>query len=233
MYTDPINFITQYIKIQHPIRGIIPLALYDYQAQTILDYVKYDKICQINARQMGSSVVGLSFILWYSIINNHHNIIYSSYGNSILQESRNRLLFMIDNLPSNVAVKVKINNKQKIEFENGTTIHFLLINGQSGCGISANLVYMADIAYAKPHDQQDHYASVIPPMVSDNGKLIISSSIGTSCPFIQHVYESNTFHNIHWPWNLHPDRTEVFQEHNKKYLTDKQWRREFECEFVE
>lgn len=50
---DPIYFIINYVKIQHPIRGIIPFDMYDYQKEMISAYNDNRFVVVLSARQTG------------------------------------------------------------------------------------------------------------------------------------------------------------------------------------
>jgi len=55
---DPIYFIKNYIKIQHPVRGSVPFDLYDYQEE-IINCIHNNKDSMVlTARQMGKCVSG-------------------------------------------------------------------------------------------------------------------------------------------------------------------------------
>lgn len=62
--SDPCHFITKYCIIQHPIKGKIPFALYDFQEETLKEVLhsKYNII--LKARQLGISTLTAAYSLW-------------------------------------------------------------------------------------------------------------------------------------------------------------------------
>ena len=54
---NPEYFIRNYIKIEHPIRGLIPFDLFDYQAQLLADYKAHRFNVVLKARQLENSVI--------------------------------------------------------------------------------------------------------------------------------------------------------------------------------
>lgn len=59
---NPIYFIKKYLKVQHPLKGSIPLELYPYQ-ETIVDSFKDQRnTILLTGRQMGKSLCSLSII---------------------------------------------------------------------------------------------------------------------------------------------------------------------------
>ncbi len=60
---DPVYFIKNYIKIQHPVKGAVPFALYDYQEDMIRSYKDNTLTCVLSSRQTGKCN------LYFTIIN--------------------------------------------------------------------------------------------------------------------------------------------------------------------
>ncbi len=53
---DPIYFIENFIKVQHPVKGMIPLKLYPFQIEMIKAYVEHRKVVSLCSRQMGKAL---------------------------------------------------------------------------------------------------------------------------------------------------------------------------------
>ena len=64
---DPVYFITKYVKVQHPLKGLVPFVLRDYQIKMIEAYQNNRFAVVLSARQTGKSVTAAAFVLWYSI----------------------------------------------------------------------------------------------------------------------------------------------------------------------
>lgn len=54
--TDPEYFIINYCKIQHPVKGAIPFALYDYQKRLLDGFKNHQLNIVLSARQTGKCV---------------------------------------------------------------------------------------------------------------------------------------------------------------------------------
>lgn len=52
---DPIYFIENFIKVQHPLKGSIPLKLYPFQVDMIRGYHENRFVVALTSRQMGKS----------------------------------------------------------------------------------------------------------------------------------------------------------------------------------
>lgn len=53
---DPIYFCKNYVKVQHPTKGAIPLELYDYQEEMIRNYMNNTYNIVLSARQTGKAI---------------------------------------------------------------------------------------------------------------------------------------------------------------------------------
>ena len=62
---DPVYFIQNYCRIQHPIRGAISFELYDYQIDMLRAYQHKKSVVVLSARQTGKSTVSSMFLMWF------------------------------------------------------------------------------------------------------------------------------------------------------------------------
>ena len=61
---DPIYFIENFVKVQHPTKGSLPLILFPFQRRMVKAFHKYNKTVGLTARQMGKSLQYNSSILF-------------------------------------------------------------------------------------------------------------------------------------------------------------------------
>lgn len=59
---DPIHFIKNYVRIQHPTKGAIPFALYPYQENMVRAYQDNRNVVVLSSRQTGKCVVATTRI---------------------------------------------------------------------------------------------------------------------------------------------------------------------------
>ena len=50
---DPIYFIENFVKIQHPIKGSIPFVMYDFQREMVEAFTENRYVVALTSRQMG------------------------------------------------------------------------------------------------------------------------------------------------------------------------------------
>ena len=61
---DPSYFINNYAKIAHPMRGLIPFKLYNFQEQLLKDFNDHRFNVILKARQLGISTISAAYIAW-------------------------------------------------------------------------------------------------------------------------------------------------------------------------
>ena len=61
---DPGYFINNYVKISHPIEGLIPFKTYDFQEELLNDFNDYRFNVILKARQLGISTITAAYVAW-------------------------------------------------------------------------------------------------------------------------------------------------------------------------
>jgi hypothetical protein len=72
---DPVYFINNYCKISHPMKGLIPFKLYDYQEDLIHDFNDYRFNVILKARQLGISTITAAYVVWMMMFHRDKNIL--------------------------------------------------------------------------------------------------------------------------------------------------------------
>ncbi len=72
---DPVYFTTNYCRISHPQRGLIPFQAYDYQRELLKDFNDYRFNIILKARQLGISTIAAAYIAWLMLFHRDKNIL--------------------------------------------------------------------------------------------------------------------------------------------------------------
>ena len=72
---NPEYFINNYAKISHPLRGLIPFSLYDYQAELVKNFNDHRFNVILKARQLGISTISAAYIAWLMMFHRDKNIL--------------------------------------------------------------------------------------------------------------------------------------------------------------
>lgn len=230
---DPLYFINNFIKIQHPYKGVLPFDLFDHQADLINTYKTDNKIIVKWPRQHGETVATCAFILWYAIFNPHRTIIISSAANVMrARDNLDIIRGMNDRLPDYLRLGLEYNNKNMIQFDNMSSIIVTAFSEHACRGRNVDILYISDYAYAKTYTYAVACFRAMVPAIWTCGKIIISSTPNG----FNHFYElfiSCDFTNKTSSWRCHPDRDELFKDKMFGLIGEIAWQQEYEGEFIE
>lgn len=138
--SDPIYFMKKYVKIQHPIRGTLPFDLYDFQSNTLNDFVQHDFNIILKSRQMGISTLVAAYSLWLMVFHTDKNIRCISITQETSKEIVTRVRFANDNLPTWLKVPIVENNRLSLVLKNGSTIKAESSAGTAGRSAALSLL---------------------------------------------------------------------------------------------
>ena len=72
---DPAYFCTGYAKISHPLRGLIPFDLYDFQKDSLKEFNKNRFSVILKARQLGISTITAAYVSWMMLFHKDKNVL--------------------------------------------------------------------------------------------------------------------------------------------------------------
>ena len=120
---DPSYFINNYAKISHPLKGLIPFKLYDYQEELITDYEDYRFNVILKARQLGISTITAAYVAWLMMFHRDKNILVMATKYNTAANLVKKVKSIVKNLPDWVRIsEVSIDNRNSFELTNGSQI---------------------------------------------------------------------------------------------------------------
>lgn len=145
---DPIGWIKNNIRIKHPAHGSVPFDLYDFQENIIRLFLKKHSIVTLKSRQIGMSTLVQAISIWCAMNYPNYNILILSAGMRQATSFLGKIRFMYDNMPpSDFKIKLEINNRQSMEFENGSKITAIPATRNAALGESINLLIIDEAAF--------------------------------------------------------------------------------------
>ena len=79
---DPVYFISHYVKVTHPVRGLVPFKLYPFQ-ERILEEVKNHRFNILRKfRQAGCTTISAAYSLWMIVFQQHKQVVILSKGDA-------------------------------------------------------------------------------------------------------------------------------------------------------
>ena len=82
---DPNYFFKNYLKIQHPVRGLIPFETYDFQDDCIEHFIDNRFNIVLKSRQLGLSTLVAAYSVWMAIFQREKNILIIATKLSVAQ----------------------------------------------------------------------------------------------------------------------------------------------------
>lgn len=247
--TDPIYFIKEYMWIQHPIKGRVRFELYDYQVELINCYHNNKYSINMLGRQMGKSTCAAGYLLWYAMFVPDSTILIAAHKYTGSQEIMQRVRFMYENLPNWIKAGAVSYNKGSIDFDNGSRIVSATTTENTGRGMSLTLVYLDEFAFVPPRIAKEFWTS-LSPTLSTGGKCIITSTPNQDNDQFAQIWNDaekkydeygnfnpksvgkNGFASIKYVWSDHPDRNELWGNHERSKIGEERFMREHECRFI-
>jgi hypothetical protein len=245
--TGPEYFITNFMYIQHPMRGREKLQLYDFQIDLINTYHVYRKSVNMVSRQMGKTTVAAGYLLWYAMFVNDATILVASNKYDGAQEIMHRVRYAYESVPDHIRAGVKSYNKRSVDFDNGSRIVATTTTENTGRGLSLSLVYLDEFAFVEPNIAKEFWTS-LSPTLSTGGKCIITSTPNTDEDQFADIWfganklvdangneteiGQNGFRPYISTWSAHPDRDQAWADSERAALGEDRFLREHECQFI-
>lgn len=235
---DPVYFINNFVKAQHPTKGIIPFKLFDFQVKMVRMFQNNQKVIAKSARQSGKSQTVAAYLLWYAMFTDNVNVLCLSKDSGAAKEIIDRIQKMYLEVPEHIKCGVSDDawNKHTAAFDNGSKIISLSTTENSGRGLSISLLFCDELAFVRPNIQQAFWASITPTL-STGGRCIITSTPNGDTDLYSSLCRgaelgNNDFAYIFVPWDAVPGRDEKFKQDQIRLIGERLWNQEFECQFI-
>jgi len=250
---DPAYFISNYIKVTHPVRGLVLFKLYPFQLDILnaLESHRFNILRKF--RQAGCTTISAAYSLWMAVFEKHKSIVILSKGDSESTEVLDRIKIMYDELPAFLKPKIVEDNKHTLKLSTGSVIKSRPSGKQSGRSLAGSFLIIDEAAFI---DNIDTIWAAVYPIISTGGRAFVLSTVNGVGNWYHNVYldakaKTNAFNCIDINWEQHPEykRSEGFaslykvmeekglnvdqwEDTTKANMPFKQWLQEYECEFL-
>ena len=233
---DPIYFMENYIRVQHPTKGSVPFILFPYQKEMVAAIHDNKDTILLCSRQMGKTTVAAMYILWMATFFSEKRCIIASKAMNHAVEIQSRIKFAYEELPDWLKAGCKFYNRTSIEFDNSSVIICEATSVKTGRGGSPSILFLDEIAFISKRIQDEMWASITPSL-STGGKLVITSTPNGDSDLFAQLWraanaEQNSFHPVQFLWWMHPDRDKTYYEEMLGKLGPIKTRQELDCEFL-
>ena len=250
---DANYFISHYIKVTHPVRGLVPFKLYNFQEQIISDLESHRFTILRKFRQAGCTTIAGAYSLHFTNFNKHKTVVILSKGDTESTEVLDRIKIMHDELPSWLKQPITESNKHTLKFKNGSVIKSRPSGKQSGRSLAGSLLIIDEAAFI---ESIDTIWAAVYPIISTGGRAFVLSTVNGMGNWYHKIYDEakkheNAFHVIDIKWRDHPEYrrqegydylykeleekgvdVDSWEKTTKANMPFKQWLQEYECEFL-
>lgn len=245
--TGPLYFVSNFMYVQHSVKGKQKFAPYDFQLDLIDSYTHYKKSVNMVSRQMGKTAVAAGYLLWYAMFNDDAQILVTSYKYDSAQDIMDRVRYAYESVPDHIRAGVTTYNKRSIAFDNGSKIIATTTTENTGRGMSLSLIYLDEFAFVDANIAKEFWTSLAPTL-STGGKCIITSTPNTDEDQFADIWFGanklvdangnetevgvNGFKPYMATWEAHPDRNQAWADEQLASLGEDRFLREHKCQFI-
>jgi hypothetical protein len=252
---DPIHFICNYIKVTHPVRGLVPFALYPFQKR-ILENLESNRFNILRKfRQAGCTTISAAYSLWLVTFQQHKSVIILSVGDTESTEVLDRIKIMYDELPSFLKPTIVESNKHTLKLSTHSIIKSRPSGKQSGRSLAGSFLVIDEAAFI---ENIDTIWAAVYPIISTGGRAFVLSTVNGVGNWYYETYTDalngrNSFNAIDIAWKEHPEYNRVaeydhlyremeerdpplnidaWEKVTRSNMPLKKWLQEYECEFL-
>lgn len=205
---DPVYFINKYVRIRHPVRGLIPFKTFLYQDRMVAALMKKRLNVVLKARQMGYTEVVAAFVLWLILFHPHQTVMCLATKAETAKGYIKKIRTAIKKVPSWLLIAdVITDNKTSIELANGSVVKSSTKAADAGRSDALSLLVVDEAAHIKGFDE---VWTGLRPTISTGGRIImLSTPLGVGNVFektyTDAVARKNDFNPICTMWYEHPE----------------------------
>ena len=232
---DPVYFMNKYLKIQHPLKGLIPFNTYKFQDECINEFNEHRFNIILKSRQLGISTLVAAYSVWQAIFYKEKNILIIATKLAVAQNFIRKVKTYIKNLPKWLMVpEISANNKQQIEFTNGSQIKAVPTSEDAGRSEALSLLIVDEAAFVRNFDEL--WMGLYPTLSTGGRAILLSTPNGVGGQYhelyVNAEAKKNEFNDIKLMWDVHPDRDEDWFRRETKNMSQKQISQELLCDFA-
>ena len=233
--TSPAYFMKKYCYIQHPKRGRIQFNLYQFQEKVLTLFQENPYSMVLKSRQLGISTLCAGYSLWMMIFHQDKNILCIATKQETAKNMVTKVRFMYESLPSWLKEKDKPteDNKLTLRLKNGSQIKATAASSDAGRSEAVSLLIIDEAAFI--NNIGEIWASAQQTLATGGGCIALSTPYGTGNWFHQTWVAAemaeNSFLPIRLPWQVHPERDQVWRDRQDSDLGIRMAAQECDCDF--
>lgn len=231
---DPSYFINNYVKISHPLRGLVPFKTYDFQSDLLHDFNDYRFSVVLKARQLGISTITAAYVAWLMLFHRDKNVLVIATKFGTAANLVKKVKAIHKHLPEWIKISnIAIDNRTSFELTNGSQIKASSTSSDAGRSEALSLLVIDEAAHVEGLDEL--WTGLYPTLSTGGRCIALSTPNGVGNWFHQTCVdaeiEKNDFHLVTLPWQVHPDRDQQWFDKETMNMSRRQVAQELECNF--
>ena len=230
----PDYFINTYAKITHPMKGLIPFHLYDFQESLLEQFENSRFNVILKARQLGISTVTAAYVAWMMLFHREKNVLVIATKFNTAANLVKKVKAIIKHLPEWLRIStVDIDNRTSFVLSNGSQIKASSTSGDAGRSEALSLLVIDEAAHV---DGLEELWMGLYPTLSTGGRCIALSTPNGVGNWFHKIYtesenKANDFYPTKLVWSVHPDRDQAWFEKETRNMSKREIAQELECNF--
>lgn len=231
---DPVYFMRNYAKIQHPKLGTIPFETYPFQDDCVNDFEQHRLNIVLKSRQLGLSTVCAAYAAWLSLFHKDKTVLVIATKLPTAMNFIKKVSVICRSVPTWLTIcKFEI-TKQAIAFSNGSSVTAIPTSEDAGRSEALSLLIVDEAAFIRDFDQ---IWTGLSPTISTGGRaIVLSTPNGVGGQFYKLWTEAeagaNGFNPIKLPWDVHPEHDNEWFLNETKNLSKRDLGQEYLCDFT-
>jgi len=232
---NPNYFFENYIKIQHPTKGLISFNMYDFQKSCIEDFQEFRFNIVLKSRQQGLSTLSAAYAVWLALFKKEQNVLIIATKLKVAQNFIIKVKSMIRSLPKWLVLPdIVSNNKQEIVFNHGSQIKAIPTSEDAGRSEALSLLIVDEAAFVRNFDTI--WTGIYPTLSTGGRAIILSTPNGVGGQYHKLYTDAeaglNEFNAIKIMWNDNPEYDQAWFDKMTANMSKRQIAQEFLCDFA-
>lgn len=225
--SDASYFISNYVRISHPVRGPINFKTYSFQDKCLKAFQSNRFTIVNKSRQLGLSTMSAAYSLWMSLFQREKNILIIATKLTTAQLFITKVKGMYDSLPKWLVMpQIVTRSKSELTFSNGSKIKATPTSLASGRGEALSLLIFDEAAHIE--NIEELWLAIRPAITLGGSCIMISTPSGVGTLFHKIWIGAvkgedgegkplpgngtNEFYRVELPWTVHPEHDQEWYE---------------------
>lgn len=231
---DPVYFINNYVKVAHPMKGLIPFNLFPFQEKCVEDFKEHRFNIVLKARQLGLSTTVAGYITWLLLFHRNKNVVVMATKLATASNLVKKVKLAMKSVPDWMAItNIVVDNRNSFELDNGSQVKAISTSGDAGRSEALSLLVIDEAAIIEGLDHL--WAGLYPTLSTGGDCIILSTPKGVGNMFHKLYTEAeqgvNDFNPIKLPWDVHPERNQAWFDKEIRAMKKTDIAQELLCSF--